>query len=300
MIELLTQLAPIFFYFAVGFGLKWFGLADRNHGDFLIRLVFFVTLPLLIVITIPNTDLTLAKVMLPLGNILVGLLCCSTMLLLTKNTTLNMQTRGSMVLGSMTVNNTFMFPFILTVYGSTGFTDAILFDFGNALMVSTFTYALAFRFGEKEFIQREMLLRILRSPLFWALLLATFLSLADNPLPVPLQDTIRPLASMTSPLILVALGVYFSLQLRHLKQVALILLIRMVLGLAFGLLVATLLGLEGESFQVMLLCSAAPIGFSVLALSAMARLDTELASSAVSLSILVGLLWVPLLISLIS
>ncbi len=299
MIELLVQLAPIFFYFAVGLGLKYFGLADKSHGDFLIRLVFFVTLPLLIITTIPNTVLNPEKVMLPLSNILVGLLCCGTMILLLKATGLSRQTQGTMVLGGMTINNTYMFPFILTVYGNSGFADAILFDFGNALMVSSFTYALAFRFGEKDYSHREMLLRILRSPLFWSLLLATVLAMTGNSLPFALQDTIRPLANMTSPLILIALGIYFSLQLHHLKLVSVIILMRMVLGLVFGLLVATVLGLEGESFTVVVLCSAAPIGFSVLALSAMARLDIELASSAVSLSVLIGLLWVPLLIRMI-
>ena len=237
--------------------------------------------------------------MLPLSNILVGLLCCGTMILLLKATDLSRQTQGTMVLGGMTINNTYMFPFILTVYGNSGFADAILFDFGNALMVSSFTYALAFRFGEKDYSHREMLLRILRSPLFWSLLLATVLAMTGNSLPFALQDTIRPLANMTSPLILIALGIYFSLQLHHLKLVSVIILMRMVLGLVFGLLVATVLGLEGESFTVVVLCSAAPIGFSVLALSAMARLDIELASSAVSLSVLIGLLWVPLLIRMI-
>jgi len=189
-----------------------------------------------------------------------------------------------------------MFPFILAVYGANGFGDAILFDFGNALLVSTFTYGFCFRFSEQASIRSGALQRILKSPLVWALCLAVLLSISGNALPFYVQDMIRPLGNMTSPLILIALGIFFSLRLQHIKLLALILGMRMLLGLCLGWLVAGLLGLQGLSKLIVILCSAAPVGFSVLTFSSMARLDTELASSAVSLSILFGLLWVPFLI----
>jgi predicted permease len=107
-----------------------------------------------------------------------------------------------------------------------------------------------------------------------------------------------PLAQMTSPLIWIALGIFFSLSARHLKLVGLALTIRMVLGLAVGLGFATLRGLEGETFAVVALCSAAPIGFTALTFTSMAKLDMELTTSAVSLSILIGLVYIPLMILL--
>jgi predicted permease len=75
--------------------------------------------------------------------------------------------------------------------------------------------------------------------------------------------------------------------------------IRMGLGLAFGAGFAALVGLEGQAFVVVTLCSGAPIGFMALTFSSMAKLDTELTASAVSLSILVGLVYVPVLLLLL-
>lgn len=298
MLELISQLSPIFFYFLVGFGLKYFSLADRSHGDFILRLVFYVTLPLLILTTIPNTPLSADKALLPLSNILVSLLGFAAMFGLLKIMRLPRSTQGTMLIAGMTPNNTYMFPFILTVFGSNGFADAILFDFGNAILVSTFTYALSFRYGEQGTEQVRTFTRILRSPLFWSLLIAVLLSVTGNPLPFYIQDTIRPLGNMTSPLILIALGIFFSLRWHHLKFVLQVLVARMGLGLFLGWGVATVLGLQGLSYTVVLLCSAAPVGFSVLTFSSMARLDTDLASSVVSVSILLGMLWVPLLMIL--
>lgn len=296
MTDILTQLSPIFFYFFIGLLLKNRGLADRSHGDFLLRMAFFVTLPLLILTTLPNVELTADKAMLPLANIVVNVLCMVATLLVIRPMKLEKATAGSMLMNTMIANNAFMFPFVLAIYGESGFADAIIYDFGNAIMVATFTYAVAFRYGGGAHDNLAMLLRILKSPLFWALGIAVVLSLTDTPLPPALYRMADPVARMTSPLILIALGIFFSLQIHHLKLVGLALGIRMLLGLAFGLGFAFLVGLEGQTFTVIALCSAAPIGFMALTFSSMAKLDIDLTTSAVSLSILMGLIYIPLLI----
>lgn len=299
MSAILYQLSPIFFFFLVGLLLRYKGLADRSHGEFLLRLVFFVTLPLLILTTLPQAELSLDKAILPLANIVVNVLCMSTTLLLARGMQLPRAVTGSMLMNTMIANNAFMFPFILVVYGGSGFADAILFDFGNAIMVATVTYTIAFRYGSGEQSDSwTMLRRVLTSPLFIALAVGLVLSLTGNGLPVLLGNMAEPLAQMTAPLILVALGIYFSLQLQHLKLVGLALTIRMLLGFTFGFLFAKLVGLEGPTLAVVALCSGGPIGFMALTFSSMAKLDVELTTTAVSLSILIGLFWVPLLIFL--
>jgi predicted permease len=59
------------------------------------------------------------------------------------------------------------------------------------------------------------------------------------------------------------------------------------------------LGLEGTTYSVIVLCSAAPIGFNALTYSSLAKLDVDLSASAVSVSILAGLFYIPLLILLL-
>jgi len=296
MTHIFAQLSPIFFYFLIGLILKNRGLADRSHGEFLLRVVFFVTLPLLILTTLPSVELSPSKAMLPLANIVVNLLCMAATLLLIKPLQLQRARAGSMLMNTMIANNAFMFPFVLAIYGESGFADAIIYDFGNAIMVATFTYAVAFRYGGQEHDSFTMLLRILKSPLFWALGVAVLLSTTGTPLPPALHRVADPVAQMTSPLILIALGIFFSLQVHHLRLVGLALSIRMLLGFAFGLGFAFLVGLEGQTFTVIALCSAAPIGFMALTFSSMAKLDVDLTTSAVSLSILMGLIYIPLLI----
>lgn len=296
MIDTFLQLAPIFVYFLIGVVLRQSDLASRADGDFVLRLAFFVTLPLLILLTLSNAPLTVDKLMLPVANVVVNLLCLGVMLLVTRSLVLERATRGSLAMNTMIANNAFMFPFILAVYGESGFADAVLFDFGNAIMVATVTFAVAFRYSEEPWHRFAMARRIATSPVFWALGLGVVLSLGRLAIPARVVALLDPVAQMTAPLILIALGIFFSFSFRQLRLVCLSLAIRMGLGFVFGVAFATLIGLEGETFMVVALCSGAPIGFMALTFTSMARLDTELTASAVSLSILLGLVYVPLLV----
>ena len=298
MIEILRELAPIFGYFLVGVVLRKFGLARRPDGDFVLRLVFFVTLPLLILLTLADVALTGEKLLLPIANIVVNLLCLGAMLIVTRPVALPRATLGSMAMNTMIVNNAFMFPFILAVYGESGFADAVLFDFGNAIMVATVTYAVAFRFSDEPYRRFAMARRIAGAPVFWALALGVMVSWSGGSVPELAVSVAEPVARMTAPLILIALGIFFSFSFRQIRLVTLALAIRMGLGLLFGLSFAMLVGLEGQAFVIVALCSGAPIGFMALTFTSMAKLDTELTANAVSLSILVGLAYVPLLMYL--
>jgi predicted permease len=295
MADIFLRLAPIFFYFGVGVVLRQTGLAKKTDGDFVLRLAFFVTLPLLILLTLEQTTLSADKIWLPVANIVVNLLCLGAALVAMKPLALPRPVQGSMAMNTMIANNAFMFPFMLAIYGQTGFADAVLFDFGNAIMVATVTYATAFRYSDEPYDRFSMLKRIAKGPLFWSLVLGVLLSVTDTSLPDQVVAIVNPVAQMTAPLILIALGIFFSLSLKQLRLVGLALFIRMGLGLAFGVAFATVVGLEGQSFAVVALCSAAPIGFNALTFSSLARLDMELTTTAVSLSILVGLFYIPLL-----
>ena len=73
-----------------------------------------------------------------------------------------------------------------------------------------------------------------------------------------------------------------------------VLALRVGLGLAIGLACVEVFGLTGLTRAVLLLGSAAPIGFSAVVIASREHLDRELAASAASLSVLLGLFYVPL------
>lgn len=296
---MLLQLLPVFFYFGLGLLVRRCGVAEKSHGDFLLRFVFFVTLPLLILVSVPNITFRTEKALLPFINIAINLVCLSAAFLWTKVKKFDRRTTGTILVNSSIVNNSFMFPFILAVYGQDGFADAILFDFGNALMMATVVYGLAFNFGGEQHSRWTMLIRIMKSPLVWSLLLSVLLAVSGLRIPEAAVSVISPLGQMTGPLILIALGIFMSLKLANLPLALGIASIRLGLGLLVGILLASLLGLEGTTYAVIVLCCAGPIGFNALTYSSLAKLDVDLSASAVSISILAGLVYIPVLILLL-
>ena len=295
MIDIFIQLAPIFLYFGLGIVLKATGVANNSHGEFMLRLVLMVTLPLLILATLPMTPITPNKAILPLASIAVSFACMLITLLLIKLLSVDRKQAGTMLVSTMILNNTYMFPFILVVYGSEAFADAILFDFGNALLMSTYVYILAFRYGGEEQSGMAMLMKLGKSPFVWAIVASLALAIIGIPLPQPVFTVINPVAQMTAPLILIALGIFFTISMTDLKLVGLTIFVRMGMGLLFGIAIANYLKLGEMAFIVVALCGAAPVGFNALTFSSVAKLDTSLSTSAVSLSILAGMVYIPLL-----
>lgn len=293
MIDILIQLAPIFIYFGLGIVLKTVGLAEKIHGEFLLRLVLMVTLPLLILSTLPQVSFTPNKAMLPVANIAVSFACMLITLIAIKLLSVERKQAGSMLVSTMILNNTYMFPFILVVYGSEAFADAILFDFGNALLLSTYVYILALKYGGETSSNMDMLLKLVKSPMIWAIAISLAMAIIGIPMPAMVNEVINPLAQMTAPLILITLGIFFTLSIKDVRLVGLTVFIRMGMGMLFGIAVANYLGLSETTFIVVALCAGAPVGFNALTFSSIAKLDTEISSSAVSISILAGLIYIP-------
>ena len=299
MNELLLKLSPVFLFFGLGVFLKRIRFATTDHADFLLRLVFFVTLPALVLLQLSRMSITWDKIYLPFINIIINLCCMGASLMLFKVMQAPRKTKGTILVSTMIANNVFMFPFIMAGFGNSGFADAVLFDFGNGLTTATITYLMAFKYGEQSADATAMMAKLIRSPLFWAFVIAIFLSLFSMTLPLCLGPFLEGVGQMTSPLILMSLGIYFHPQFSDLKLVSVTVLIRSGLGLAVGAALATVLNLSDQTFAVVILCSAAPVGFMALTFSSIAQLDKAFASKVVSISILLGLIYIPVLILLL-
>jgi predicted permease len=104
------------------------------------------------------------------------------------------------------------------------------------------------------------------------------------------RGILGPLGACTTPLVLIAVGVVFSARGVFTRLPFFTVLLRMPLGLAIGLALVWLLGLEGLTAAVVMVCAVAPIGFNSVTLAAAAELDTEQAACALSLSIAVAML----------
>lgn len=287
------RIALLILLFIAGFVARRLGWLKPPQAGFMLRMVITVGLPALFIADISRIPLRGDLVLLPLGSLTVMLVTLVAALLAGRAMRLPRPEMGALVLCGVSLNNGFLFPFVIAAWGQEGFAQLALFDLGHIIGQSTFVYVLAAWYGGHGAGTSAILRRVFTFPPLWALLAALALNFSDTTLPPWLVAVLRTTGQAILLLVIVALGVLFDARLLRDGRVLAALALRLVLGLALGLLLAWAFDVEGMTRAVLVLGAAAPIGFSAVVFADRENLHRELAASAASISVLLGLAYVP-------
>jgi predicted permease len=293
------KIIPVVVLFFLGFILKKIKIFKHDDGDLLLKIVFNVTLPALVFLAISQVKLSLNLLYLPLIAALVILINYLVASSVGKRLSLLPATLGSFIIGSMIMNTGFVLPFILARYGKHALAYYTIFDFGNMLMIFTFGYLIAMKYGENGKLKID-LRKFLKLPPIWALVLGVIYNLGNWELPITAENILQMTGTPTVFLTMLALGCYFHPQVKNLRKIVLVFSIRILGGLALGLAFSYLFGLEGILRDVVIICSSAPVGYNTLVLSSLENLDKDFAASLVSISLIMGIIYVPLLMLILA
>ncbi len=289
-----VQIGFLFFLFAAGLIARRRGWLTPPQAGKMVQLVITVGLPALFLSDVSRIPLHRELAALPTVAVIVMLLTLVTALLLGRAMHLARPSFGAFVICSMSINNAFLFPFIIAGWGKEAFAQLALFDLGNTVIQATVIYGVAAIFGGHATGAGALLKRMLSFPPLWALVVALAINLGGWHLP-PLATTVLGWTGrLILQLVVLALGVMFDAKLLGSRNVLGALALRIVFGLAIGFACVEAFGLTGLTRSVLLLGSAAPIGFSAVVIASREHLDRELAASAASLSVLLALVYVPL------
>lgn len=287
------QIAFLIFLFFAGLAGRRLGWLTPAHGGRMLNLVMTVGLPALFIADVSRLPLGPDVLALPAIAIVVMLVTFAVSLLLARAWRLERAAFGSFLISAMAMNNGFLFPFVIAGWGSAAFAQLALFDLGNAIMNCTLIYAIAAIFGGHAAGPAAIARRVLSFPPLWGLAIALAINLSGWRLPDPVPLVLGTAGRAIVLLVILALGILFDTRVARTRLVPTALVLRVVLGFALGLLAVELLELEGLTRKVVLLGCAAPIGFNVVVIANREHLDRELAASAASLSVLLGLVYVP-------
>jgi len=282
-------------------GLFIVGLVARRRGWLgppqagkMLQLVMTVGLPSLFIANVSRIPLHRELAALPLSAIFVMLTTLVAALLAGRRLGLPRPSLGAFLICGMSINASFMFPFVLAAWGQQAFAQLALFDLGNSLIQSTVLYGAGAIFGGHAVGAKAILRRVLGFPPLWGLVVALAINVSGLQLPAPLTDVLGAVGRTILLLAILAVGIMFDARLIRSVPVFVAITLRIVLGFALAALFVQVLGLTGTTRAVVLIASAAPIGFSVMVIANRESLDRELAASAASLSALLALVYVPL------
>ena len=293
--DLLLKILPVILIFVLGYFLKRVNIFTRENGDLFLKLVFYVAFPALLMVSVTRLHLSAELVFLPVAAVLIILVSYAIVFFISRFIHLERPSMGVFIIGAVTMNMGFTYPFLMAAAGEEGLARASFFDFGNGLMIFTFVFSLACRYGGNGKNARAVADKLLLSPPIWALAAAVILNLAGLNIPEAGMDFFRSLGNMTVPLIMLSLGIYFTPKIVRPGLAAAIIALRIAGGFLIGLLFVFLFRLDGLNRSVVLIGAASPVGYNTLIFSSMEKLDKDLAASIISYSVLLGLVLIPLM-----
>lgn len=300
MIQLLFQLAPIPALFLFGFGLKHFGFLNQTCAQRYLGWVVRFGIPAVVLASISRLELSRELILLPLISVATVLLIGCLSYITGRWLGLSRSRVGVLMVAGMIMNLAFAYPFVSIAWGGEALAWLVLFDFGNGLLALTLVYAVACWFaGNRADVARRAFKGVATFPPFWALFVALCLNGFGWVPPDVVLDNLQQVGQLLLFLVPFSLGIYFSLNKTDWQPLLAGLLLRSGIGLLLGLLWVMLFDLEGMVRNVVILACAAPIGFNTLVYAVREKLDTEFAASLASLSVLCGMLYMPVLILLL-
>jgi malate permease and related proteins len=289
-----VRVALLIALFALGYVARRLGWLKPPHAGRMLRLVITVGLPALFIADVSRITLHRDMIALPVSGVLIIVATWIISLWLGRAAGWVRSDQGAVSICAMSINNGFLFPFAVAVWGQAGFAQLALFDLANALCQGSLVCAVAAVYGGHATGVGAVLRRVLSFPPLWALILALLLNVSGVQLPELVTTLLGGVGRAILLLVIVALGVLFDVTLVRDQRVLAAVALRVVLGLLLGLACVWLFDLTGLMRSVVLLGAAAPIGFSAVVIADREGLGRELTASAASISVLLGLVYVPL------
>ncbi len=294
---------PLISLVVIGFGLKKIGLINRNDGPHLSAFILNITLPAVIFLSVSQADVDPVKlVILAMCSFTISLILRLLSGRITQWLKIPASIAGVIILSSMAMNiGNFLFPITQTIYGSEGVSRLAAFDIGNSLMASGYGYYLATRFGSntpKGF--KNSLRKVASLPILWAVIGGLFINLLGWSLPVFVVKILTPVSAANSALAMITLGVFVEFVFPKWKLMVLTVFLRMGIGFLLGQVIVLLGNFQGIERTIISMGAAMPIGMVPLVYANVEGLDSEFAAACISLSIVVGVIVSPLLLTIAS
>jgi malate permease and related proteins len=296
MVKIYSELITIFLLILSGIALRYFRILKKEDASVFLNLVFFITMPALVLANLPSADINYDYLWLPVIPVIVGLITFLVTLYLSRFMDLERKTLGVFVISSLILNTAFIFPFVVLYFKQEGLSRILFFDVGNVFMIFGFGYYQACKFGNHQITNKQLIKRFLTAIPLWAIVLAVVMNYLNLSIKGPLYNFIKITGDLTIPLLLISVGIFFDPRIIKLKVMFAALFLRMGFGMLTGLLLANLFGLEGLTKAVAILGTSTPVGYNTLIFASIENLDKEFAAALVSTSILIALVYVPFMI----
>ena len=294
MLEILTtKLMPIILYFLIGYSLKRFGVLKKEEAGVLIRLVFYLMSPAVIITSMSSMKFSETLIYYPISAICIHIFMYFLTLIIANKLKISDKEKVIFRGSTLIMNMTFVLPFFIVFFGEENVYLLSLFDAGNLLMVTTVVYSI---FITNSGSLLNKIKTVLKSPLIISMIIGALLNITGIRLPRGVEITIQNIASITGTVIMIALGAYFTPKFSKLKLSVIVILVKMLGVLFIGTILGKVLPIDEMGKMLILLGAMSPVGNNVLSYALITDGDVEMATNVISLSNIVSFIAISVLL----
>jgi hypothetical protein len=301
--QFLLSLSIIF----LGYFLKKVGIFKKEDSEGISRVVLNITLPCLILATIPKISLNSTLLLLPLICISVGFLYLLIGFFLFRPSTGNPKERGLNTMALLGYNiGLFAFPLIEGIFGVEGLQVIAMFDLGNAFVIFGMAFFMGSYFSlmgkEDQKIDSRYILKKLASniPLI-AYIVSISLALTTTSIPTFPLSIIEIIASANRAIVLLMIGITMNIEFdkKYWGAIWKVLLTRYGFGIGIGVALFVFLPFGTFINGIILISLILPIGASIIPYSVLFEFDKDLAGFLVNVTNIISFTLMWIIVSLI-
>lgn len=282
----LDKTLPIMLIFLIGLVLKKAGILRQEDGRMISRLILFVLLPATILNALSGIALSPSLLLLPLAAIVVVSILLGIGFVLVPILGLEGKTRAAFLISFPSLEiGSIGYAFLLAVYGTGGLALIALFDLGNALFFFLVIALLASALGQAKRLRvLDALLQIVKNPILWAYAVGMAFHVLHIQI-APLSNLFSTLSQALLFMMMLLLAAECEFSLRALSFPALVVYLKMALGVTIGLLISLLFGFTGIEQIAVILGSSLPASLMTVVYARTNELDAAFLASMLSLAL---------------
>lgn len=271
-------------------------LLPANASEVLNLIVLYICLPAAVLIYVPRLHLDGSLFGIVVTPWLLMIATVALVSLATRSFGFRRDEHAVLLLCVALCNSSFIgYPMVRALLGEHALPYAVVYDqFGTFVLLSTFgLYVLAKYSGDAPPTLRTILLRIVRFPPIWALVIG--LTVMPEQPPQWIAAALQKLADALLPLVMLAVGLTIQLRLPRdeIAPLATGLVLKLLVMPVLAVPLSLLFGMHGAMLQANVLESAMPTMITAGALAIAHNLAPRLAAALIGYGILLCLLTLP-------
>lgn len=283
---------------AMGYVLKSLEFIKEHEAKHVSKFLMHTTFPALVISTMTRVEMSGELFWLPTIAVLFGMTCSFLGYQLFKND--QSGNRGILTMGCSGFNlGLFAFPLIEGIWGWKGLAYAAMFDIGNSIVNFMVTYGVGTYIvngGKSNISVWEIFKKIFLLPPFQAMIIGLSINFAQVPIPDMLMGIVDTIAKGNKPLVLLLMGIYFSIRLpkKLYFDVFKVLTMRYFLGFIVGFSFYFFSPFDTHFRNMLLICIILPAGMTLITYSEQLELNSNIAAAIVNFSMLISfmIMWI--------